>query len=45
VTLYTEFRNQPMGAAVSMVMLLLMLLAMGVIGLILSRSNSSRKRA
>ncbi len=42
VTLYTEFRNQPMGAAVSMVLLVLMLLAMAVAGLIARRG---RRRA
>ncbi|MFF9563811.1 ABC transporter permease [Leifsonia sp. NPDC014704] len=39
VTLYTEFRNQPMGAAVSMVLLVLMLLAMVVAGLIARRGR------
>lgn len=39
VTLYTEFRNQPMGAAVSMVLLVLMLLAMAVAGLIARRGR------
>jgi spermidine/putrescine transport system permease protein len=33
VTLYTEFRNQPMGAAVSVVLLLLMLLCLAVVGI------------
>ncbi|WP_223359640.1 ABC transporter permease [Leifsonia sp. ZF2019] len=42
VTLYTEFRNQPMGAAVSMLLLVLMLLAMAVAGLIARRG---RKKA
>ncbi len=39
VTLYTEFRNQPMGAAVSMVLLVLMLVAMGIAGLIARRGR------
>jgi len=39
VTLYTEFRNQPMGAAVSMMLLVLMLLAMAVAGLIARRGR------
>jgi spermidine/putrescine transport system permease protein len=39
VTLYTEFRNQPMGAAVSMVLLVLMLVAMAVAGLIARRGR------
>lgn len=39
VTLYTEFRNQPMGAAVSMLLLVLMLLAMAVAGLIARRGR------
>lgn len=39
VTLYTEFRNQPMGAAVSMVLLALMLVAMAVAGLIARRGR------
>ncbi|KQR51435.1 ABC transporter permease [Leifsonia sp. Leaf336] len=39
VTLYTEFRNQPMGAAVSMVLLVLMLLAMAAAGLIARRGR------
>lgn len=42
VTLYTEFRNQPMGAAVSMVLLLLMLLSMALVGLVLGRSNKKK---
>ncbi|MEU3602557.1 ABC transporter permease [Streptomyces sp. NPDC006798] len=33
VTLYTEFRNQPMGAAASVVLLLLMVASMAVFGL------------
>ncbi|WP_341782999.1 ABC transporter permease [Leucobacter weissii] len=37
VTMYTEFRNQPMGAAVSMVLLVLMLLSMALVGLALRR--------
>jgi len=43
VTLYTEFRNQPMGAAVSMVLLLLMLLSMALVGLVLGRSNKKKE--
>lgn len=39
VTLYTEFRNQPMGAAVSMVLLALMLVAMAVAGIIARRGR------
>lgn len=39
VTLYTEFRNQPMGAAVSMLLLVLMLLAMAVAGVIARRGR------
>ncbi len=45
VTLYTEFRNQPMGAAVSMVLLAFMLLSMAVIGLLLKRSSNKKKGA
>ncbi|WP_325092095.1 ABC transporter permease [Leucobacter sp. M11] len=37
VTLYTEFRNQPMGAAVSMVLLVLMFISMALIGLALRK--------
>ncbi|MEU4224689.1 ABC transporter permease [Nonomuraea sp. NPDC026600] len=33
VTLYTEFRNQPMGAAASVVLLLLMLISLALFGL------------
>ncbi|GAA5033894.1 ABC transporter permease [Microbacterium fluvii] len=32
VTLYTEFRNQPMGAAVSMVVLVLMIISIAIVG-------------
>lgn len=42
VTLYTEFRNQPMGAAVSMVLLLLMLFSLAIVGLVLSRVNKKK---
>jgi spermidine/putrescine transport system permease protein len=42
VTLYTEFRNQPMGAAVSMVLLVLMVLSMGLIGLLLKRTSNKK---
>jgi spermidine/putrescine transport system permease protein len=35
VTLYTEFRNQPMGAALSMVVLALMIISMAIGGLLL----------
>jgi len=42
VTLYTEFRNQPMGAAVSMVLLVLMLASMALVGLALKRSSTKR---
>jgi spermidine/putrescine transport system permease protein len=39
VTLYTEFRNQPMGAALSMVVLVLMLASIAVAGLLLKLRN------
>jgi spermidine/putrescine transport system permease protein len=39
VTQYTEFRNQPMGAAVAMVLLALMLAAMAVAGIIARRAR------
>jgi spermidine/putrescine transport system permease protein len=39
VTLYTEFRNQPMGAALSMVVLVLMLASIAVAGLLLKIRN------
>jgi spermidine/putrescine transport system permease protein len=39
VTLYTEFRNQPMGAALSMVVLVLMLASIAVAGLLLRLRN------
>lgn len=42
VTLFTEFRNEPLGAALSMVVLVLMLLSVAAAGLIL-RARSSRK--
>ncbi|WP_240740022.1 ABC transporter permease [Leucobacter triazinivorans] len=42
VTLYTEFRNQPMGAAVSMVLLVLMVLSMGLIGLLMRRTSTKK---
>lgn len=41
VTLYTEFRNQPMGAALSMVILILMLFSIAIGALLLK----ARKRA
>ncbi|WP_111720898.1 ABC transporter permease [Homoserinimonas sp. OAct 916] len=41
VTLYTEFRNQPMGAALSMVLLVLMLLSIAIGALLLK----ARKRS
>ncbi len=48
VTLYTEFRNQPMGAAASMLLLILMLISMVLVGLLLQRSatkgSSSRTK-
>lgn len=44
VTMYTEFRNQPMGAAVSMVLLVLMLISMALVGLALRRSASRKKK-
>lgn len=40
VTLYTEFRNQPMGAAASVVLLVLMLLSMAVFGVAARRARS-----
>ena len=45
VTLYTEFRNQPMGAAVSVLLLVLMFVALGLGGLALwlrSRAQAGR---
>jgi spermidine/putrescine transport system permease protein len=39
VTLYTEFRNQPMGAALSMVVLVLMLASIAIAGLLLKLRN------
>ena len=39
VTLYTEFRNQPMGAALSMVVLVLMLASIAFAGLLLKLRN------
>lgn len=42
VTLYTEFRNQPMGAAVSMVLLVLMLVSLAIVGLVLKRVNKKK---
>jgi spermidine/putrescine transport system permease protein len=43
VTLYTEFRNQPMGAALSMVVLVLMFASIGIAGLLLrARTRSAR---
>lgn len=42
VTLYTEFRNQPMGAAASMMLLLLMLVSMALVGFVLKRSSSRK---
>jgi spermidine/putrescine transport system permease protein len=39
VTLYTEFRNQPMGAALSMIVLILMLASIAVAGLLLKVRN------
>lgn len=44
VTMYTEFRNQPMGSAVSMVLLVLMLLSMLLVGLGLRRPSATRKK-
>lgn len=44
VTLYTEFRNEPLGAALSMVVLVLMLLSVAAAGLILS-SRSKKTHA
>ncbi|KWX26227.1 ABC transporter permease [Mycolicibacterium wolinskyi] len=43
VTLYTEFRNQPMGAALSMVVLILMIASIGIAGLILKFRNRSAR--
>lgn len=45
VTMYTEFRNQPMGAAVSMLLLVLMIVSMAVIGLVMQRFGSKKKGA
>lgn len=45
VTMYTEFRNQPMGAAVSMVLLVLMLISMGLVGLALTRSSKKSRKS
>jgi spermidine/putrescine transport system permease protein len=43
VTLYTEFRNQPMGAALSMIVLALMLISLGLAAAALrARSRSAR---
>lgn len=42
VTLYTEFRNQPLGAAVSMVLLILMLISMALVGLALKPRKPKR---
>jgi spermidine/putrescine transport system permease protein len=39
VTLYTEFRNQPMGAALSMVVLALMLASIAIAGVLLKLRN------
>ena len=42
VTLFTEFRNEPLGAALSMVVLALMLLSIMVAAIVM-RARSSRK--
>jgi spermidine/putrescine transport system permease protein len=44
VTLFTEFRNEPLGAALSMVVLVLMLLSVAGAGLLL-RAGTRRNRA
>lgn len=44
VTLYTEFRNQPLGAAVSMVLLILMLVSMALFGLALRKRPTKQAR-
>lgn len=44
VTLYTEFRNQPLGAAMSMVLLILMIASMVIVGLAL-RKKPVKKEA
>lgn len=44
VTLFTEFRNEPLGAALSMVVLLLMVLSAAVAGIVI-RIVNSRKAA
>ncbi|MCU1403925.1 MAG: transporter permease [Glaciihabitans sp.] len=44
VTLFTEFRNEPLGAALSMVVLILMLLTVAAAGIVL-RIMNSRKAA
>lgn len=43
VTLYTEFRNQPMGAALSMLVLVLMIASIIVAGLLLKIRNRSAR--
>ncbi len=43
VTLYTEFRNQPVGAAVSTVLIVLMLMALAVAGLFLRRGRNRKE--
>lgn len=45
VTMYTEFRNQPLGAAVSMVLLVLMLVSMALVGLALKRPGRKKQEA
>lgn len=42
VTLYTEFRNQPMGSAVSMLLMLLMLVSIGIAALFMRRNKKAR---
>lgn len=42
VTLYTEFRNQPMGSAVSMLLMLLMLVSIGIAALFMRKNKKAR---
>lgn len=45
ITLYTEFRNQPMGAAASVTLLAMMMASMAVIGALTKRAQQQRKAA
>ena len=42
VTLFTEFRNEPLGAALSMVVLVLMLLSAAAAGIVLHVVNARK---